>query len=153
MPYLLYCVVNQSSPQCSPVFKSSGKCILIVITMIKNTQNVFLQAEQAPGTNTDLPWWNISQEQSSFEFSKALPDGDPQEASMAWEVHFYKMEPRFSRSSLPKTSTTVTLANCHTNQKNETTSLLSPATAQVLVPEQRARTLPVHSMPSPCLLC
>lgn len=51
--------------------------------MIKNKQTVFLQAEQAPGTNIDLPCWNISQEQSSFEFSKALLDGDPQEASMA----------------------------------------------------------------------
>lgn len=52
-----------------------------------------------------------------FEFSKALPDGDLQETRTERTACLHKKKPRFSRSSLSKTRTTVTLANCDVNQK------------------------------------
>lgn len=52
-----------------------------------------------------------------FEFSKALPDGDLQETRMEWKTCLHKTKPRFSRSSLSKTRTTVTLANYDMSQK------------------------------------
>lgn len=72
-----------------------------------------------------------------FEFSSALSDGDPQETRAEWKMCLYEMKPRFSRSSLPKTSTRVVLANCHVNQKREREAmrLLATTSAQVLVPE------------------
>lgn len=71
---------------------------------------------------------------------------------MVREVHFYRMEPHFSRSSLPKTSTTVTLANCTMNQKRETQQGYC-LPAWVVVPELRDRILPVHSTPRLQLVC